>query len=102
MVVGGKVDSDVLELIAQRLALPAEMAQALTHALDRLCQARRTDLTDHEAAWLEELHSTTWFALDHSPLLVQTRTGTRPGDPLARPGQAWPGLAIPWPSLASP
>merc|ERR1712051_118118 len=83
VVVGGKIDAEVIAALALRLGLPREAAAQLEHAFDGIAREAATGLSEREAAWLQELHGSTWFALENADDVDLTRSGTRPGDPLS-------------------
>ena len=79
-VVARNRDADAfLEDIAQAFQLPEPALRELTTRLEAATASRGLGLSEYLEHLLAELHSNTWFTVDQSTCLTETRLGTGPG-----------------------
>lgn len=73
-------DEHMAWLFAQ-LKLPADALQELERQLAEKSVIEKAEVGEHLAEMVTEAHSGTYFCMDGFEEVVQTSTGTRPGDP---------------------
>ena len=71
--------STFIDDIVQRFQLPVEATAKLRHHIDADAASRQMGLSNYLEHLLAELHSSTWFTVEGSDRITETRLGTRPG-----------------------